>query len=96
MGKAILGFLFVFVILGIAAFGLIVHEATHLALATEAHGVCFGVCKSDSAPQGWGYGAAWGIHNDLSRQEFLPIYFEIVVWFTGALIMMKSFKELSK
>lgn len=92
MGKAILGFLFVFVILGITFSGLIIHEATHLILSGEPKGVCFGVCKTSSGDNTAGI----AYHNGELTGEFLPNYFGFIAMFTGLFIMVKSFKELSK
>lgn len=55
--------------------GVLAHEATHLALADEAHGVCIGRCYTfrDGVP-GWSFASAHGVHNELSMGEALPGY----------------------
>lgn len=60
---------FVLFTIGVSAvfLGVLAHEAVHLLLANEAHGVCIGYCN-----QGTAIASAYGEHNELSSSETLP------------------------
>lgn len=66
---------FLLACIGLASFftGIIAHEGTHLALANEPHGVCFGKCQTSASPLGWALATASGEHNQESRREDKPI-----------------------
>jgi len=63
------GALFALLILGSFALAVISHESVHLLLSTKPMGICFGVCQVGNTLQP---ASAWAIHNDLSRNEWLP------------------------
>jgi len=52
--------------------GVMAHELTHLALATEPQGICVGIIENERANFNVAVGTAYGVHNEVSRQEFLP------------------------
>ena len=61
--------LFALLILGSFALAIIAHEGTHLLRSTEPHGICFGYCEANGFIQP---ATAWAIHNNLSRDEWMP------------------------
>ncbi len=55
---------------------ILAHETTHLLLADEAYGICFGRCRYNSPnvvpSTGIAFAASIGKHNDNSVQELFP------------------------
>ena len=75
--------LFVLVATAAIFMGILAHEATHLVLATEAKGICLGVCEYynpaiTAKPTGYSLATAFGVHNEASQQEFLPSIVQLV------------------